>query len=201
MARRLLIWGALALVVLVPLGLAAGSPLLAWREPVYIVAGFAGVLGMVLLLVQPLLAGGLLPGLEGLRGRRAHGFVGLGLVVAVVVHVAGLWVTSPPDVVDALLLRSPTPFSVWGVIAMWAIFTAAVLALGRQKLGLRPRVWRFGHTGLALVVVAGSVVHALLIDGTMESMSKIALSALALLATLKVVGGLWMFLLRRRERA
>ena len=33
------------------------SPLLAWREPVYIVAGLAGVLAFALLLMQPLLIG------------------------------------------------------------------------------------------------------------------------------------------------
>jgi hypothetical protein len=47
------------------------------------------------------------------------------LVVAVVVHVGGLWITSPPDMIDALLLTSPTPFSAFGVIAMWAIFAVA----------------------------------------------------------------------------
>jgi hypothetical protein len=87
----------------VPLAAAATSPLLAWRQPVYIAAGLAGVIAMALMLLQPLLAGGHLPGLPALRadadctaGRRL-------LIAAVVVHVAGLWITSPPDVIDALL--------------------------------------------------------------------------------------------------
>ena len=33
------------------------------------------------------------------------------MAVAVVIHVAGLWITSPPDMIDALLFTSPTPFS------------------------------------------------------------------------------------------
>src|SRR4051794_41645241 len=112
------------------------------------------------MLVQPMLAGGYLPGLSAWRGRRAHRWIGAALVVAVVIHVAGLWVTSPPDMVDALLFTSPTPFSPFGVIAMWAIFAVALLALLRRRLGLRLRTWRIAHMLLAIVIVAGSVAHA-----------------------------------------
>lgn len=126
LTSALLIWVGLALVTLVPLTFAATSEYLAWRDPVYIAAGFAGVVALCLALVQPLLAGGWLPGLHLLRGRRVHRVVGVVLVAAVIVHVAGLWITSPPDIEDALLLRSPTPFSVWGVAAMWALFAAAL---------------------------------------------------------------------------
>jgi hypothetical protein len=119
-ARAVLIWARLAVALVAPVAIAATSPLLAWRQPVYIAAGFAGVVAMGLLLLQPLLAGGYLPGLGTRVGRLAHRRVGVALVAAVVLHVAGLWITSPPDVVDALLFRSPTPFSAWGVVAMWA---------------------------------------------------------------------------------
>jgi hypothetical protein len=64
----------------------------------------------------------------GLRTRRTHRWIGGALVVVVVIHVAGLWFTSPPDMIDALLFTSPTPFSPFGVIAMWAIFAVALLA-------------------------------------------------------------------------
>ena len=77
--------------------------------------------------------------------------------MAVVIHVGGLWFTSPPDMIDALLFRSPTPFSPFGVIAMWAIFAVALLAAFRRRL--RPRTWRIAHMLLAIVIVAGSVVH------------------------------------------
>jgi len=43
---------------------------------------------------------------------------------------------------------------------------------------------------LAIVIVTGSVVHAILIEGTMETMSKAALCALVLAATIKVMAGL-----------
>jgi len=184
LGRPILIWASLAIMVVVPVVAAGMSPLLAWRDPVYIAAGFAGVAAMVFLLFQPLLAAGYLPGLDG---RRMHRWVGSALVLAVVIHVAGLWITSPPDVVDALLFASPTPFSVWGVIAMWAMFASAILALLRRRLRLRPRVWLIGHMSLALLIVGGSVLHAMLIDGTMEWISKVLLCLLTLAAALKVI--------------
>ena len=198
--RAILIWGALGLAIAIPIAVAATSPLLAWRQPVYIASGLAGVIAMTLLLVQPLLAGGYLPGLPVRRGRRIHCWIGITLVTAVVAHVAGLWVTSPPDVVDALLFRSATPFSAWGVVAMWALFGAALLALLYQRRRIRPRLWRLGHSALVAVVVAGSVVHAMLIEGTMGTASKAALCALALAATIKALIDLraWTLLTRRR---
>jgi predicted ferric reductase len=188
LAKATLIWAALAAALCVPIAAAAASPLLAWRGPLYILAGFAGILALGLVLVQPLLAGGTLPGLSAWRGRRAHRWIGGALVVAVVVHVAGLWITSPPDMIDALLFTSPTPFSPFGVIAMWAIFAVAVLAALRRRLGLR--TWRLAHMSLAVVIVGGSVVHGMLVEGTMETMSKAALCALVLGATIKVMADL-----------
>lgn len=188
--RKPLIWLAFAIAVIVPIGAAAASPLLAWRDPVYIAAGFAGVFAMALLLFQPLLAAGYLPGLDGARGRYAHRWMGGLLVAAVAVHVAGLWITSPPDVIDALLFRSPTPFSAWGVIAMWALVATGLVAVLHRRLKMRPRMWRHAHMSLALVVVGGSIVHALLIDGTMETISKFVLCAMVLVAAVKAVAGL-----------
>ena len=187
LARVTLIWAVLAAAVLVPIATAATSPLLEWRGPVYIVAGFAGIIALALVLVQPLLIGGYLPGLSGYRGRRAHYWIGGALTVAMIVHVGGLWITSPPDMIDALLFTSPTPFSPFGVIAMWAIFAVALLAATRQRLGLRPRTWRIAHMSLAVVIVAGSVLHGMLVEGAMETISKAALCALVLAAAIKVM--------------
>ena len=198
-ARAILIWSALSAAIAIPLAVAAASPLLAWRDPVYIIAGFAGVAAMALLVVQPLLAGGYLPGLPVRRGRRVHRLVGIALVGAVILHVAALWITSPPDVIDALLLVSPTPFSIWGVIAMWAILAAALMAALRHRL--RPRTWRVGHTALVTLAVATSVAHAMLIEGTMGTVSKAALCAFALAATLKVVTDLRTWTLLSRPKA
>jgi predicted ferric reductase len=201
--RNGLIWAVLLTALAVPIVAAMNSPLLAWRDPIYIAAGLAGVLAMALLLVQPLLAAGVLPGLSGQTGRRMHRWVGGGLVALVIVHVAALWMTSPPDVIDALLFVSPTPFSVWGVIAMWAVFAAALIAIWRHRMKLPPRTWRRIHTMLTTVVIAGSVIHALLIEGTMETLSKIALCALVVAAAIKAfsdlrIWKLW-WPLRRQE--
>lgn len=166
------------------------SPLLAWRGPVYVLGGFAGMVALAALLFQPLLIRGDLPGLSGGPGRRAHRWVGAMLVVAVVIHVAGLWITSPPDMIDALLFSSPTPFSLWGVIAMWAVFATALLAALRRRFGLRLRTWRISHMLLAVVIVVGSVVHAMLIEGTMETLSKAVLCALVVAASIRVIGDL-----------
>ena len=193
LARFILIWAALAAAVAVPIAAAAVSPLLAWRHPVYIVAGFSGVIALGLLLVQPLLIGGYLPGLPAHAGRRVHRWVGGTLVAAVVIHVAALWITSPPDVIDTLLFASPTPFSVWGVVAMWSTFAAALFAALRRRLRVRLRTWRIGHTVLAVVICVGTVVHALLIEGTMETVSKVALCTLVLVSTLKVIADLWIW--------
>ena len=195
MAKVTLIWAALAAAIGVPIAAAAASPLLAWRGPVYILAGFAGIVGLGFMLVQPLLIGGYLPGFPGRIGRRVHHWIGGALVVAVVIHVGGLWITSPPDMIDALLFASPTPFSPFGVIAMWAIFAVALLAALRRRLGLRPRTWRIAHMSLAVVIVVGSVVHGMLIEGAMETVSKAVLCALVLAAAIKVMADLW----RRRK--
>ncbi|WPZ32335.1 hypothetical protein T8K17_13910 [Thalassobaculum sp. OXR-137] len=182
-----------------PLVAAAFSPLLAWRQPVYIAAGFAGIVALALLLVQPLLIGGYMPGLSVRVARRFHRTVGVTLVMAVVAHVAGLWVTSPPDVIDVLLFRSPTPFSLWGAIAMWAVFAAALVAALRGAVARWPRAWRLAHTGLAAATVLSSVIHALLIEGTMETLSKAVLCGLAILATVKLAYDLRHWVLRPRR--
>ncbi len=136
---------------------------------------------MGLLLIQPALARGMLP-LTAPSARRLHRFTGGAILLLVILHVGALWITSPPDVIDALLMRSPTPFSIWGVLALFAICATAFLAAMRRALPRR--AWQLGHKGLALVIAGGTIVHALLIEGTMEPLSKIALCILIAGATL-----------------
>ncbi|EAU42536.1 hypothetical protein FP2506_06841 [Fulvimarina pelagi HTCC2506] len=200
--RAVLGWSALAFAVVGPIAIAATSEYLAYRSWIYIAAGFAGIAAMALLLLQPLLAAGYLPGLSMRDGRKIHRWVGTTLVAAIIAHVAGLWLTSPPDVIDALLFDSPTPFSAWGVVAMWALFAAASLALLRRKLRISPPIWRFAHTALATVVVVGSVVHAVLIEGPMGTVSKFVLCILVLAALGKALTDLrsWAVLRRMGSR-
>jgi len=189
--RAILIWGALALVITVPVAASIMSPLLAWREPVYIVAGLAGIIAMALLLVQPLLIGRYLPGLSAIYSRQTHRLVGSLIFIAVILHVGGLWITTPPDVIDALLFASPTPFSVWGVLAMWAVFLTGILALLRKRMRFKPSTWRASHSVLVIIIVIGTVVHAVLIEGTMEPITKTILCTLLLLATARVLMNLF----------
>jgi len=190
-SRGALLWIAVIAVSLVSIFAASQSSLLAYRDPVYIAAGFAGVVAMVLLLFQPLLAAGFLAGLAGVQGRRVHKWIGVVVVFLIAAHVVGLWITSPPDVIDALLFSSPTPFSHWGVIAMWCLLGTGCVALWRRKM--KPRSWRLVHKTLAIIIVVSAVVHAMLIEGTMEVLSKSLLCAMVLASTVIVL-----VLLRRR---
>ncbi|MEM6711591.1 MAG: ferric reductase-like transmembrane domain-containing protein [Pseudomonadota bacterium] len=177
------------------------SPLLAWREPIYILACFAGIIGLALLFLQPLMIGGYLPGVPARLRNTLHALIGFLVLASVLIHVGGLYITSPPDVMDALFLRSPTPFSIWGVMAMWAVLTTALLAAFRSRWRLPNLIWRAAHASLAIVIVAGTVAHALLIEGTMGTLSKIALCALVLAATFKVIADrrTWSVVFRRRH--
>ncbi|MEL6685695.1 MAG: ferric reductase-like transmembrane domain-containing protein [Pseudomonadota bacterium] len=197
--RVVLIWGALALAVATPIFAAANSPLLQWRDPIYIIAGFAGIIGMALMLLQPLLVSGVLPGPSPQTSRLLHRTGGAVLVLAVVVHVAGLWITSPPDVIDVLLFRSPTPFAIWGALAMWAVFAAALLAGLRGRLPLR--AWRWGHTALVSLAVVGTIIHAIQILGTMEPITKSLLAILLGAALVLAIAKrrVWVMGLRARQ--
>jgi predicted ferric reductase len=178
-----LAWGSVAAVMVVPVAVAAFSPYLASRNMPYIVGGFAGIVGLSLLFLQPLLPAGYLAGSEGRAGRRWHRWLGVAIVVAVALHVGGLYLASPPDTIDALRLGSPTPFSIYGVMAMWGIAATAILVLLRRRLGLRHSVWRLIHNGLAAIVVIATVIHALQIEGAMEPISKWMLCVAVLAAT------------------
>ena len=196
-------WGFVAAVMIAPVVIAAFSPYLEARSVPYIVGGFAGIVGLSLLVLQPLLPAGYLAGSEGPAGRRWHRWAGAAIVLAVALHVGGLYVTSPSDTIDALLLVSPTPFSVYGVTAMWGVAATVILVLFRRRLGLRHSVWRLIHNGLAAVVVVATVIHALQIEGAMELGSKWMLCMAVVAATgvalldLRVVRPI----LKRRDRA
>lgn len=185
--RAKFIWLVFLIALIAPMIAAAFSPLLAWRDSIYIIAGFSGIIAMALLLTQPLLIGGYLPSISPRKNRQFHKWFGTLLVVMVLIHVVFLWFTSPPDVIDVLLFRSPTPFSLWGVIAMWAVFLMGFMAATRKKIRLPLRVWQRAHLALAVITVIGSVGHAMLIEGTMEMITKTVICILVLAATAKVI--------------
>ena len=61
------------------------------------------------------------------------------------------------------------------------------LAVFRARWRMGVRAWRTGHSALAAAVVIASVIHAVLIEGTMGTVSKTVLCVLALAATAKVM--------------
>ena len=52
----------------------------------------------------------------------------IGCAIVEILEASGDCGLDEPGSGFALLFVSPTPFSAWGVIAMWAVFTAALLA-------------------------------------------------------------------------
>lgn len=184
--RVAFVWLCLVSVIGVPLLIAATSPLQASRNVAYVIGGLSGVFALGLLLLQPLLAAGYLPGLPVVDSRRWHQWLGICIVAAVILHIVGLYLTSPDDMSDALLLVAPTPYSVYGVIGLWGVVLTALLVALRSRLRLRITTWRILHNALAVIVVLASVVHALMIDGAMGSRSKLILSVLVLIAVATV---------------
>jgi hypothetical protein len=197
-----LAWTGLLLVMAAPVLVAAASPYLAARNPAYIVGGFAGIVCLALFVIQPLLAAGYLPGPSLPQQRRWHRGVGVAIVACVLLHVGGLYLTSPPDTLDALLLVAPTPFSVYGVLAMWSVAATALLVALRRRLPFHHANWVLLHNALALVAVVATVVHALQIEGAMEPLTKWALCLATLASTGAVLLKLRVLepLLRRRRR-
>lgn len=178
-AKVLVIWCVVICALITPVAIAATSPLQARRDAAYITGGMAGVVALSLLAAQPLLAAGYLPGLHKRAAQRLHLWLGGALIICVAVHIGGLYLSSPMVVLDALLLTSPTPFSVYGVIATVAVALTGLLVQFRRLLRLRPTIWRILHNLLALAVVGATVVHAVMIDGAMGDWSKWLISALA----------------------
>ncbi len=198
--RAALVWFFLAAAVCVPVVIAATNPLQSSREAMWIFGGMAGVVALALLLVQPVLVAGLVPEAPVLVMRRWHRWIGTVVVVGVLLHVGGLYLYSPDDTTDALLLVAPTPFAVYGVIGLWSAVLTGVLVAMRTKSGLRYAIWRVVHNVLSLVVVVSSIVHAILIEGAMGSVSKAILCALILAATMTALYRVHVKSARSRDR-
>ncbi len=166
-----------------PVLMAVTSPYLAYRDLPYIVGGFAGILCLSLLALQPLLVAGNMPGLDRVRARRWHRWIGSAIILCVLAHVCGLYLASPEDTLDALLLVAPTPFSIYGVIAMGCVLVTGLVVVFRHRMGLSYLTWSLLHNALALIIVVSTVIHALWIEGVMEIVSKWVLCLFALLVT------------------
>jgi predicted ferric reductase len=177
-------WLLIGAVVAVPVIVAAASPLQASRDEIWVLGGMSGVVALALLFLQPVLIGRFRL-LKGLQERRWHRWIGAAIVMLVAIHIGGLYVTSPEDITDALLLVSPTPFALYGVIGLAGVILTTALALFRKRLA--DGVWQIAHTILAVAIVGGSVVHALLIEGAMGETTKLVLCLFLVAATTGVV--------------
>jgi hypothetical protein len=66
---------------------------------------------------------------------------------------------------------------------------------------LRLRTWRVAHLSLAAVIVVTTVVHGMLVEGAMETVSKTALCALVVAAAIKVMADLRVWRKRTTSRS
>lgn len=181
--RRIAAWIVIAALAGGPVLAAALSPLQRGRELLWVIGGIAGVLALSLLFLQPLLMAAAPPLMRAGAGVRWHRLGGIVIVVMVVVHVGALYLYSPDDITDALLLVAPTPFSLYGVISLWCLVLTAALAATRRVLKIGYRPWRILHSILAVAVVGAGAVHAIQIEGAMEEYSKLAICIAALVVT------------------
>ncbi|MFK7854822.1 MAG: hypothetical protein AB8B79_11940 [Granulosicoccus sp.] len=183
----ILLYCILTTLVAGPVVVAATSPLLSGREAVYIVGGMSGVVALALLLLQPILASGYLPSISSVNSKTWHRRIGFLLVLAITLHILGLYLTSPDDLMDALLLISPAPFSLYGVAGMWAIIVTTLLVVLRSLLSWRHTLWKLVHNVLGCIVVVTSVTHAMMIDGAMGYRSKLILCIAIIVLTIVVI--------------
>jgi predicted ferric reductase len=180
---RLGVWLIVAAIAAVPVIAAALSPLQRGREFLWITGGMAGVVALSLLFVQPLFTATAPVLTAAGAGIRWHRWGGVAIIAMVALHVGALYAYSPEDVMDALLLVAPTPFSLYGVISLWCVILTGALAAARRKLRLGHRRWRIAHSVLAVAIVSSAAVHAVLIEGAMEEISKLAICLAALATT------------------
>jgi len=180
---RIAAWLSVIVIAAVPVIAAAVSPLQSGREALWVVGGMAGVVALSLLFVQPLLMATAPTLLSTRDGIFWHRWSGILIVALVALHIGALYAYSPDDVTDALLLVAPTPFSLYGVISLWCVVLTLGLVVGRRMLRLDHRHWRILHSVLAVAIVAAGAVHAVLIEGAMEEMSKLAICVAALATT------------------
>jgi predicted ferric reductase len=158
---------ALAAFLLVPVVVSLRSPLQQGRDATWVLGALFGVVALGLIAVQVLLPTPWLDDLLGGHELRWHRILGLSVAAVVVAHVAGLYLYSPDDVRDALVLSAPT-YSRLGVLSAWMLGLSIVLALARRRLGLTYSDWQILHSALAVAVVGTAVAHTVMIRGTLD---------------------------------
>jgi predicted ferric reductase len=177
-------WGgraALAALLVVPAAAAVASPLQEGRDLTWVLGALAGVLALGLLIVQVLLPTPWLDAPLGGPGLRWHRWLGMGLAAVVVAHVLGLYLYSPDDVRDALVLAAPT-YSRLGVLSAWTVGLSVGLALARRRLGLTYSDWQILHSALAVAIVGTAVGHTVMLRGTLDGPVELGVCVATILA-------------------
>jgi predicted ferric reductase len=164
-------------VLLVPVVASAFSPLQEGRDATWIAGAVAGILALSLLVPQVLLPTPWLAGLD----LPLHRVLGIGVAGLVVAHVLALYLYSPDDVRDALVLAVPT-HSRLGVLSAWTVLLSVGLALARRRLALTYSDWQILHAALAVAIVGTAVGHTVMIRGTLDGPAELLLCAAAVAA-------------------
>jgi predicted ferric reductase len=199
MSKHLQTWigqGALLGFVGLPVLLAALHPLQAGREPLWVWGTLAGVLALSLMVIQVLLPTGWLNVALGESKWRWHRILGISVTGLVLAHVVGLYLYSPDDIGDALVLAAPT-YSRLGMLSLGCLLLTVALALVRHRLPLTLSDWQILHSVLAVAVVGTAVAHALLLQGTLDGFAEGLLCGSAIVAVLIAVGYWYRTLARR----
>lgn len=190
-------WVLITLLLVAPAALSLLSPLQVGRDFWWIVGALAGIVALSLVVLQVLLTTPWLIGILDTSTMRLHRLLGLAVAGVVIAHVLGLYLYSPDDVSDALVLAAPT-HSRLGVLSAWCVLLSVALALARRRLGLTYSDWQILHAALAVFVVATAVGHTLMIRGTLDGPLEIALCLAAVAA---VSGAVWFRYVMRPSRS
>jgi len=134
-------WVLITLLLVAPAALSLLSPLQVGRDFWWIVGALAGIVALSLVVLQVLLTTPWLIGILDTSTMRLHRLLGLAVAGVVIAHVLGLYLYSPDDVSDALVLAAPT-HSRLGVLSAWCVLLSVALALARRRLGLTYSDWQ-----------------------------------------------------------
>lgn len=176
----------LVALVILPTLLAALNPLQSGRAPLWVLGTVAGVLSLSLIVVQVLLPTGWLNDWIGEQNLRWHRILGMTVTGLVIAHVLGLYLYSPDDIGDALVLAAPT-YSRLGVLSAGCLLLSVTMATARSKLPLAPADWQILHHVLAVAIVGTGVAHAILLQGTLDGFAEGLLCGSAVVAVLMAV--------------
>lgn len=157
--------------IFLPILLAALSPLQVGRTAPWVLGTLAGVLALRLLVVQVLLPTGWLNSIMGEHNLGWHRLLGISITGLTLAHILGLYIYSPDDIGDALVLAAPT-YSRLGVLSAGCLLLSVGLEVTRRQLQLAEADWKIFHSVLAVAVVGTAVAHTVLLQGRLDGLAE-----------------------------